>query len=60
MIGVFPLTKKFDFFFLNLCSEKISVVSIKKFSKYQTLIKAFINTPYKRNKNFQRFLKKKI
>ena len=31
-----------------------------EFSNYQTSLKAYINTPYKRNKNFQRFWKKKF
>ena len=31
---------------------------IFEFSNYQTLIKAYINSPYKKNRNFQRFWKK--
>ena len=50
------ITKVTNFFFGKIFQWRL--FQFFEFSNYQTLIKAYINTPYKRNRNFQRNEKK--
>ena len=57
MFFTIDITKVTNFYFLAKFFND-DYFQIFEFSSYQTLIKAYINTPYKRNRNFQRFWKK--
>ena len=53
------ITKETNFYFLAKFFN-YDYFKFLNFPIYQTLIKAYINTPFKRNRNFHRFWKKKL